>query len=119
MGDRIVDIADHRQRRLGHERVNECGLGLGNDQQIGLVDRTPAHHAGAVERDAFLERILGQGVGRYREMLPDPGKIHEPQIDRGDLSLPDLSQYFFGSHAGRSLVSGTSKTRPEILWPFT
>jgi hypothetical protein len=36
-------------------------------------------------------------------MLPDPGKIHEPQIDRGDLSLPDLSQYFFGSHAGSLL----------------
>ena len=98
--DRIVDVADHRQRGLGHERVNERCLGLGKNQQIGFVDGAPAHHARTVECNSFLECILGQGVGWYREMLPDPWKIHEPQIDRGDLSLPDLGQYFFGSHAG-------------------
>ncbi len=37
------------------------------------------------------------GIGGDREMLPDAGKIHEPQVDRRDLALPDLGQDFFGS----------------------
>ena len=104
VGDRIVDVADHRQGRLRRERVDQGRLGLGDDQQVGLVDRAPAHDARAVEADAFLERLLGEGIGRDREMLPDAGKIHEPQVDRRDLALPDLCQDFFGSHA-TSLLS--------------
>ena len=41
-----------------------------------------------------------EGVGRDREVLPDAGEIHEPEVDRGDFALPDLGQDFFGSHAG-------------------
>ena len=72
VGDRILDIADHRQRGLGHERVNKGRLGLRNDQQIGLVDGTPADNAGAIERDAFLERLLGQRVGRVSRNVARP-----------------------------------------------
>ena len=102
MGDRILDVADHRQGRLRRERVDQRRLGLGDDQQVGLVDRAPADDARAVKADAFLERLLGECVGRDREMLPDAGKIHEPQVDRRDLALPDLCQDFFGSHASLS-----------------
>ena len=37
--DRILDVADHRQGRLRRERVDQRRLGLGDDQQVGLVDR--------------------------------------------------------------------------------
>ena len=49
VGDRILDVADHRQGRLRRERIDQRRLGLGDDQQIGLVDRAPAHDARAVE----------------------------------------------------------------------
>ena len=49
MRDRIVDVADHRQRRLRRERIDQGRLGLGDDQQVRLVDRPPAHDARAVK----------------------------------------------------------------------
>ena len=110
VGDRVVDVADHRQRRLRRERVDQRRLGLGHDQQVGLVDGPPADDARAVEGDALLEGLLGEGVGRDREVLPDAGKVHEPEVHRGDFSLPDLGQDFFGSHAG-SLLGVVSEAR--------
>ena len=74
VSDRVVDVADHRQRRLRRERVDQRRLGLGDDQQVGLVDRPPAHDTRAVKPDAFLERLLGQSVGRNRKVLPDAGE---------------------------------------------
>ena len=71
VGDRILDVADHRQSGLRREGIDKRRLGLGHDQQIGLVDRAPADDARAVEVPAFLERLFGEGVGRNREMLPD------------------------------------------------
>ena len=105
MGDRILDVADHRQSRLRRERVDQRRLRLGDDQQVGLVDRAPAHDARAVKLNAFLERLLGEGVRRDRKVLPDAGEIHEPQVDRRDLALPDLRQDFFGSHANPRFLS--------------
>ena len=64
--------------------------------------------------DPFLERLLGERVGRNREMLPDAGKIHEPQVDRRHLALPDLRQDFFGSHAR---LSPLSLTMPNARQP--
>ena len=50
LGDRVLDVADHRQGRLRRERVDQRRLGLRDDQQVGLVDRPPADDARAVER---------------------------------------------------------------------
>ncbi len=39
VSDRILNVADHGQRRLRGERVDQRRLGLGDNQQVGLVDR--------------------------------------------------------------------------------
>ena len=108
LGDRVLDVADHRQGRLRRERVDQRRLGLGDDQQVGLVDRPPADDARAVEADPLLERLLGQGVGRDREVLPDAGEVHETEVDRRDLALPDLRQDLFGCHRGMFLIGDES-----------
>ena len=65
------------------------------------------------KRDSLLERLLGQGIGGNREMLPDAGKIHEPQVNRGDLALPDLRQDFFGSQRNVSSCRLAATRGPE------
>jgi hypothetical protein len=95
LSDRVLDVADHRQRRPLRERVDQGRLGLGDDEQVGLVDRPPADDARSVEPDSLLERLLGEGLGRYSEMLPDAREVHEPEVDRRDLALSDLRQNLF------------------------
>ncbi len=89
----------------------------GDDPARGLVDRPPPI---TLEADALLEGLFRQGIGRDGEMLPDAGKVHEPQVDRGDLALSDLGQDFFGSHRERLLMVGCSlillrHTRPRRI----
>ena len=106
LGDRVLDVADHRQGRAGGERVDQRRVRLGDDEQVGLVDRAPADDAGAVEADPLLEGFLGQGVRRDGEMLPDAGEIHEPEVDRRHLALADLRQDLFRCHRDQSFPGG-------------
>ena len=57
-GDRIDDVGDDADRRLREERIEACGVGVGNGQHVGLVDRLPAANRRAVESDAVLEGAL-------------------------------------------------------------
>ena len=104
--DRVLDIADHRQGRPGRERVDQGGLGLGDHEQIGFIDGPPADDARPVEADAFLEGLLGQGIGGDREVLPDAREIHEPEVDRRDLALANLRQDLFRCHRSCVLSEG-------------
>ena len=67
------------------ERIENRRLGLRHHEHVALVDRLPAANAGAVEAQAVFEHVLCQLVDRNREVLPDAGKIHEPQVDRLDV----------------------------------
>ncbi len=73
-------------------------LRLRHHQHVALVDRLPAADAGAVEAQAVLEDVLVQLVDGDGEVLPQAGKVHEPQVDRLDVLFPAQRQNFFGCH---------------------
>ena len=97
-GDRVLDVADHRQRGDLAEWVERGGLRLRHHQHVALVDRLPAADAGAVEAQAVLEDVLVELVDGNGEVLPNAGEVHEPQIDGLDILFPTQRQYLFGSH---------------------
>ncbi len=84
--DRVVIVA---------ERIERGRLRLRHDEHVALVDPLPAADARAVEPQAVLEHVLGQLVDRDREVLPQAGEVHEPQVDRLDVLLATQGQYFF------------------------
>src|SRR5690606_14042465 len=52
-------------------------------------DGLPAPDRAPVEPEAVLERVLGQLVGRHREVLPGSEHVDEAQVDHADLLLAD------------------------------
>ena len=84
-GDRVLDVADHRQGLDRAERVEDGGFGLRDDEHVALVDPLPAADAGAVEAQAVLEDVLVELVDGNGEVLPEAGEVHEAEIDRLDV----------------------------------
>ena len=74
LGQRILDVADHRQGRVLAERVEERGVRHGHDEHVGLVDRLPAANAGAVETEAFLEDRFVEASAGMVKCCQMPGK---------------------------------------------
>ena len=97
-GDRILDVADHRQRGEGREGIDDRRVGLGDEEHVTLVDALPAAEARAVEAEAVAERILLELPDRDREMLPGTEEVGKPQINRLDLLLSAHRQHFAGLH---------------------
>ena len=97
-GDRILDVADHRQRGEGREGIDDRRVGLGDEEHVALVDPLPAAEARAVEAEAVAEGILLELADRDREVLPGAEKVGKPQIDRLDLLLTAHRQHFTGLH---------------------
>ena len=64
-----------------HERIDLGGVGNRHQQHVRLVDRLPAADAAAVEAEAMFEAFEGQFADGHRGVLPQPGEIHEAQID--------------------------------------
>ena len=101
LGQRVLDVADHRQRDVLAERVDEQRVRLRHEQHVRLVDRLPAADAGAVEADAVLEDASSSSdFGRDGEVLPEAGEVHEPQIDGLDLAFAEEGQDFAGRAGG-------------------
>jgi hypothetical protein len=49
-----------------HERIDLGGVGHGNQEHVGFVDRLPAADAAAVETEAVIEAFEGEFVDRGR-----------------------------------------------------
>ena len=64
LGERVLNVADHRQGAVLAERIEEGGLGDRHDEHVGFVDGLPAANAGAVEAEAFLEDVFCPGPRR-------------------------------------------------------
>ena len=80
-GDRVLDVADHRQGRDLAEGVEHGRLGLRHHEHVALVDRLPAADARAVEAQPVLENVLVELVDGDGKVLPESGEVHESQID--------------------------------------
>ena len=86
-------------------------LRLRDHQHVALIDRLPAADAGAVEAEAVLEDVLVELVDGNREVLPQAGEVHKPQIDGFDILFPAQRQDFFGCH--ESVLSSGNQIRGE------
>ena len=68
--DRILHVADHRQRRQHRKRIDHRRRRHRNQQHVALVDRLPAADARSVEAEAILKDILLQFADGNRVVLP-------------------------------------------------
>ena len=87
LGNRVNNVADERERRVFGERVHHRSLRIRYDQHVTRMDGLPSADAGSVESEPFFENTLGQFVYRYGKMLPQPGIIHELEINHHCLAL--------------------------------
>ena len=87
--DRIDDVAGHDERLVLEVRVDERRVRVGDHQHVRLVDHLPAADARAVEAEPVLEGALVDLAGRHREVLPQAGKVGEPEIDDLDPLIAD------------------------------
>ena len=83
-GDRVLHEAVDVQRLVLRERVDHRGVGIGDQEHVRLLDLLEAADRRAVEAEAVLEDVLGQLVGRDREVLHEPGQVAEADVDDVD-----------------------------------
>jgi hypothetical protein len=85
------------------ERIDHRGLGIRHEEHVGLLDLLEPPDRGAVEPEPVLEHVLGQLVGRDREVLHQPGQVAEADVDHFDAFVTDLRQHVAGvRHGGTS-----------------
>ena len=113
-GDRIAHIADHREGRVGHERIDFAGAGDGEQQHVRFIDRLPPADGGAVKSEAMLKTVDGEFADRQRGVLPQAGEIHEAQIDELDLFFFAELQHVLRGHHGCLLVKSAVSFRHLI-----
>ena len=66
------------------ERVDLRGVGIGQQQHVGLVDRLEPTNRRAVKGDAALKQVLVDSGSRNCEVLHDAGQVAEPDVDEFD-----------------------------------
>jgi hypothetical protein len=88
-GDRVPDEAVEDQGRVGPERVEDRRARVGDQDHVRLLDLLEPADRGTVEAVALLEPLLGQLVGRDREVLHQPGQVGEAEVHDLDLGVPD------------------------------
>ncbi len=89
-GERVVHEEVEVQRLRRAERVDACGLRIGQQHHVRLVDGLEAAHRRAVERQSVLEHALVERRSRDREVLDDTGQVAEPDVDVLDVLVLDL-----------------------------
>ena len=113
-GGGLHDVADDDHRRCGEERVHGDGGEIGDQRHVGLVDRLPAGDRGAVERNAFRQRLLVDDGDVEGDVLPFAARIGEAEVDVFNVVVLDLLDYVLGRCHVRSclfLVIGCARLR--------
>ena len=100
LGERILDVADHRQGLVFAKRIEKGRFGYGHDEHVRLIDGLPAADAGPIEAEAFIENAFIECISRDGKMLPQAGEIHETEVNTLDFFFTNQRQYFFWSHVG-------------------
>ena len=95
---RIAYVADDAQRRHGGERIDETRVRVRDQQHVAFIDHLKAANARAVEAYALRESILAELPGRNGEMLPEPGQVHEFQVNYLNAFLLDKLNHFLSRH---------------------
>ncbi len=72
---------------MGSEGVDDHRVGIRDQEHVGLLDLLETADRRPVEAVPVLERLLGQLVGRDREVLHEPGEVAETEVDNLDALL--------------------------------
>src|SRR3546814_10032331 len=67
--DRVDDIAEQDELRKVAEGIHDRGAEIGPQDHVGLVDGLPAGDRGAVEQDAFDQRVLIDRIEMHRQAI--------------------------------------------------
>ena len=94
--NRVADVADQYQRLGCEEGIYESGFRHWLYQHVGLVYGLPAPDARAVETKTCFKHVFVHFSRWHGEVLPEPGKVHEPEINDLDLFFLHQFQHVFG-----------------------
>ena len=107
--DRVVHEAVEVQGLVLAEGVDDGGGGVREQEHVRLLDLLEPADGGAVEAEAVHEGVLGQLVGRHREVLHQAGEVAESDVDDLDsLVLHQLDD--FGGSAVLHVSSSVGAT---------
>ncbi len=116
-GDRVVHEAVDVQRLVLAERIDHRRVGIGDQEHVGLLDLLEPTDRRTVEPVALLEVVLGQLVGRDREVLHQARQVAEAKVDELDAvvlrQLEDL-RWRPGFHALPSLGMTSHERRCRL-----
>src|SRR5262249_2353356 len=84
-------------RLVLRERVDDGGVGVGDQEHVRLLDLLEAADRRAVEAEAVLEHVLAQLVRGDREVLHQPREVAEADVDDVDLLVGEPLQHVTGS----------------------
>ncbi len=90
-GARVVDVEHHDQRLRGAERVDVGGCDVGDELHVRLVDAREAADRRAVEELSVTEEVVVDRGGGDVEVLLDPGKVGESDVEELDVVLLDVA----------------------------
>ena len=74
LGHRVVDVADHDQRLVLGERVEERGGLVRHQQHVGGLDLLEAADRGAVEAQALVDRVASKAAAGKEVCCHIPGR---------------------------------------------
>ena len=97
-GHRVDDVGDDADGRLGKERIEPGGVGIGDGQHVGFMDAHPATDRRTVETEALLERARVERVDGVGAVLPRTQHVHELQVDHLGLVLFGELKEIVGCH---------------------
>src|SRR6185437_782524 len=118
-GDRVAHIADDRQRRMRHERIDASGIRHRHQQHVRFIDGLPPANTAAVKPEPMVEAFEGEFRNGTGGMLPEPGKIHESEVDELDRLFLAEFKHVTRCHGQNTPSSAGESISPEeyaIRW---
>src|SRR5256885_13890174 len=97
-GRRLDHVAADVDRRLLEERIDDCGVGVGHEDHVRLVDALPSGDGGAVEHLAVAEELLVHEPRRDGHVLLLAARVREAQVREFRLFFFYEFQYVTGCH---------------------
>ncbi len=92
-GNRVDHVRNDADRRLGEERIDRGGRGIGHRQHVRFVDAHPAANRRPVEAKPLREGIGVPQIDRKRAVLPAAEHVDELEIHHvGFVFLGELEE---------------------------
>ncbi len=78
--DGVLDVAEHHESRHLHERIDQGGGRVGDQEHVALVYRGPTADAGAINAEPLVERLESQLADGIGDVMLEAGDIGEADV---------------------------------------